>query len=49
MMRPGGGSVVGYNVQTAVDSKHHAGVERLERRECPLLADSVEKLGFQRA
>jgi transposase len=23
MMRPGGGSVVGYNVQTAVDSKHH--------------------------
>jgi len=23
MMRPGGGSVVGYNVQTAVDEKHH--------------------------
>jgi len=23
MMKPGGGSVVGYNVQTAVDSKHH--------------------------
>jgi hypothetical protein len=23
MMKPGGGSVVGYNVQTAVDEKHH--------------------------
>jgi len=23
MMKPGGGSVVGYNVQTAVDTKHH--------------------------
>ena len=23
MMKPGGGSVVGYNVQSAVDEKHH--------------------------
>jgi len=50
MMRPGGGSVVGYNVQTAVDEKHHMIVSHevtnatTDRRQLDKMAKQAKKV-----
>ena len=50
MMKPGGGSVVGYNVQTAVDEKHHMIVSHevtnatTDRRQLDKVAKQAKKV-----
>jgi transposase len=46
MMKPGGGSVVGYNVQTAVDEKHHL-ILTHEVTNAPTDRQQLDKMGKQ--